>query len=120
MKKSLAVSVAAGSIIGLAATLGVSAPANAAISQCTSNKVCAWKDTNYQGTFGSWTSSSSTLSGFANQISSTSNRRTTSIGWYYGSGYTGTRWLQAAGAAGHFAWLDPKNDSFESMVIYGS
>lgn len=120
MKRSLAVSLSVASIVGLAATIGVSAPANASIAQCTSNKVCGWWDANYQGSFGSWTSSALTLPGFANQISSTSNRRSTSVGWFYGQGYSGTRWLQGAGSAGYFSWLDSKNDNFESMFIYSS
>lgn len=117
VKKRLAFSggVAAAALM---ATIAISSPANASIGQCPTNGACGWFDGNYSGTFGYWTSSASYLAGYNDNLSSVSNERATSIGWWTNSGYSGSVWTQSPNAAGYFTWPDWRNDSFSSLYIY--
>ena len=102
----------------LIATVAVRAPASAAIQDCPSNRACGWFNANYQGSMGAWASSSYSLPGFNDNISSMLNKRSTSIRWFYDVGYTGTSWPQGPGEGGYFQWPDWRNDQFSSLFIY--
>jgi hypothetical protein len=102
----------------LLATLAINAPAKADIAQCPTNGACGWFDGNYSGTFGYWTSSTSYLAGYNDNLSSVSNERATTIGWWTNSGYSGDVFQQTPNSAGYFTWPDWRNDSFSSLYIY--
>ena len=82
MKKRSIIGVAGAAALVAASVIGFSAPAQASITQCGSNRACAWTDSSYAGAFGSWTSSQSSLAGFHDVISSVANNRTAYIGWF--------------------------------------
>ncbi len=117
MKKSLRMTTAAAAV-AVASTIALCPPASAAASQCAANRACGWYDGNYSGTFGAWSGSTSYLSGFNDAISSMANRRTTQIGWFFNSGYSGERFAQSPGAYGYFSALDYRNDEYSSLFIY--
>lgn len=123
MKKRRA-GFAIGSAVALALTsvLAFGAPANAAITQCSSNRACAWFNENYSGTFGQWSSSQSNLtsSGFNDVISSVLNKRSHTIGWWTDAGYSGGVMTYGPGAGGYTYWPDWRNDSYSSLYFYAS
>lgn len=100
----------------------VGSPAHAAISQCGSNRACAWFDQNFSGNFGSWTSSRSSLPtsmpNWHNNISSTHNRRTHNIGWFMDTGYAGTRMLYGPGGGGDYVWPHVAENNIQSLRFY--
>jgi len=118
VKKRSIIGVAGAAALVAASVIGFSAPAQASITQCGSNRACAWTDSSYAGAFGSWTSSQSSLAGFHDVISSVANNRTAYIGWFSDPGYSGSLFQQPGGAAGFFNWPDWRNDSFDSLYFY--
>ncbi|WP_375134862.1 peptidase inhibitor family I36 protein [Arthrobacter sp. HMWF013] len=102
----------------LFASVALSAPAEAHISQCSSNRACAWFDVDYSGTFGQWSGPTSYLSGWNDLISSSSNRRTHAVGWFTDSGYSGNPWVQYPNESGSYIWPHFAADSFSSLWFY--
>lgn len=118
-RRVLATTVGVAALVA-ASVLAVGAPAQASIAQCGSGRACAWLDPNFAGPFGSWTVSKSSLQsvGFHDNISSVANNRTRQIGWFSDPGYSGSVFSEAPGDGGYFFFLDPRNDSFDSLYLY--
>ncbi|MBB5633142.1 hypothetical protein BKA04_001365 [Cryobacterium mesophilum] len=110
--------VIAAAALATVSVLAIGVPAQASFSQCTSNRACAWIDANFSGAFGSWTSNQSSLPGFHDNISSTGNNRTAYIGFFSDPGYGGSVFQVPPGGGGYFNWLDPRNNSFDSLYFY--
>jgi hypothetical protein len=108
------------SVAGLAvlSVLAIATPAHASLAQCPNSRACGWVDSNYSGAFGAWASSTSSLTGFHDVISSMANNRTAYIGWWSDPAYAGNLFQEAPGDAGFFNWPDPRNDSFDSVFFY--
>lgn len=108
------------SSVALVSSLSVSgAPrAEAALSQCGTNRACAWWDQNYSGTFGYWTSSQSYLSGWNDVISSTMNHRSGDIGWWTDAGYSGLSMIYGPGVGGYYVWPHIAENSISSVYFY--
>lgn len=120
MRSELAVTGGVTAVLALSATLAISPPASASISDCPDHRACGWINSHYQNPIGWWSSSTSYLAGFNDKISSMLNTKSRTIGWYENAGYMGDVFVQNPNEGGYFNFLDPRNDTFSSVFVYAT
>lgn len=104
MSVSISKRIFAGALIAGALGAGA-APATAALSECPSNRVCLFKDRDFNGLLGYRSGNLSTVN-----ISYTNNDETSS--WSNKTGYLGAWYADADGRGGCYAMNSYTNNSY--------
>lgn len=95
--------------------------AEAAYSQCSTGRACAWRDADYTG--GLLISISSSWSNFESgandRASSLANRTSRQVSWYTDGGLQGTRLCVNSHSSN--SWVSAKwNDKFSSVTVHST